>query len=373
MITALPSWRRFERTSSRCLRPSCRPPRTPPRPLSFPQSACDILEWAGPLIKASVEPGGAFEGYPVHCAGHSFGGAVAACLAGLLDGAIDVEAPSSSSGQTGEIDGVGGGGSDGERNKEVDGGGRKGARAAAAASAAAATNGGQKRRRGAAAGARGEAFRDRDRREKRGGRSSPAPSSGGESDESRDEDEEGEDGSGAVRVDGAAPWVAVCRDRVTCVTLGCPPCLSQNMRLPFVTSFVLGDDMVPRTTHESLRRLKRRLLQASGGRGAGGGVVCVPFFFSRSGGGGREAHARVVGNGGESTIPRRMKRGEGGRRVPVFRVCVVDGMTRLAGGWPSLSKPYSLVLLTRRVGRLVVVRHLLLPFRARLGVFVRAQ
>ncbi|CAN0468244.1 unnamed protein product, partial [Hapterophycus canaliculatus] len=58
-------------------------------------------------------------------------------------------------------------------------------------------------------------------------------------------------------------WVAICRGKVTCVTLGCPPCLSQNLRMPFVTSFVLGDDMVPRTTHESLRRLKRRLLQAS--------------------------------------------------------------------------------------------------------------
>lgn len=177
-----------------------------PPPLSR-QCACDILEWAGPFIMASVEPGGAFEGYRVHCAGHSFGGAVAACLAALLDGAIDVE-PS----------GEGGG------------------------SAAGAASAGQ--RNGAALG--GESLRDRS-------------SSAEESSE--------EDGGTAVRVDGAEPWVGIRRDRVTCVTLGCPPCLSQNLRLPFVTSFVLGDDMVPRTSHESLRRLKRRLLQASGGGG----------------------------------------------------------------------------------------------------------
>jgi hypothetical protein len=51
------------------------------------------------------------------------------------------------------------------------------------------------------------------------------------------------------------------KGRVTCVTLGCPPCLSRAVRLPFVTSFVLGDDMVPRTSGKSLRRLKKRLLQ----------------------------------------------------------------------------------------------------------------
>ncbi|CAN0522424.1 unnamed protein product [Ectocarpus sp. 12 AP-2014] len=113
------------------------------------QCACDILEWAGPFIKASVEPGGAFEGYRVHCAGHSFGGAVAACLAGLLDGAIDVE-PS----------GKGGGG----------GGGGGGDAATGAASVA--------QRNGAGSG--GE--NSRDRRSAGGGRP-PASSSGEESSE----------------------------------------------------------------------------------------------------------------------------------------------------------------------------------------------
>lgn len=157
-----------------------------------------MLEWAGPLIKGSLQAGGPFEGYGVHCAGHSFGGAVAACLAGLLDGAIDPEA------------------------EEME---RDGARGA---------------ERG-----RRRTLRDRDSKDGGGARSGSS------------------DDEGAVRLKGAAPWVGVCGDKVTCVTLGCPPCLSRNLRLPFVTSFVLGDDMVPRTSHESLRRLKLRLLQAS--------------------------------------------------------------------------------------------------------------
>ncbi|CAN0489815.1 unnamed protein product, partial [Discosporangium mesarthrocarpum] len=62
----------------------------------------------------------------------------------------------------------------------------------------------------------------------------------------------------------ASPWVGAAQERVSCVTFGCPPCISRNMRLPFVTSFVLGDDMIPRTSHQSLRRLKKRLLQVGG-------------------------------------------------------------------------------------------------------------
>ncbi|CAM9383434.1 unnamed protein product [Laminaria digitata] len=203
------------------------------------QAACDILEWAGPLFKTSLERG-SFEGYRVHCAGHSFGGAVAACLAGLLDGTINVEATASSKG--------GGGGS-----------ARKGAAAAATAG------------KGGGGGGEGSARRRseslRDRRQKGGGQraattTSSELSGGGSSSESEGDATKATAGTGAVRVDGAAPWVGVCRDKVTCVTLGCPPCLSGNLRLPFVTSFVLGDDMVPRTSHESLRRLKLRLLQA---------------------------------------------------------------------------------------------------------------
>eukprot|EP00903_Cladosiphon_okamuranus_P009799 g9316.t1 len=225
------------------------------------QSACDILEWAGPFIKASIEPGGPFEGYRVHCAGHSFGGAVAACLAGLLDGAIDLEAPPAAG------DRSNGGGSK-EESKSKPG-----------RSAGVSNRQREQKQKAGVAGGRGEAFRDRGPGKTGGGigsRSGRRLSDPSSSDVSY---ESAEDGGDAVRVGGAAPWVAACRDRVTCVTLGCPPCLSQNLRLPFVTSFVLGDDMVPRTSHESLRRLKRRLLQVMP---KGKGLLSQGVAFSTS-------------------------------------------------------------------------------------------
>lgn len=143
---------------------------------------------------------------------------MAACLAGLLDGAIDVEA-------------------EGRRN---------GQKPASKPSEDESRAGNARRRAGE---------RHQGRRKTGGGASSEPVS---DSDNGGGGESDGED---ALRVDGAAPWVGVCRDRVTCVTLGCPPCLSRSLRLPFVTSFVLGDDMVPRTSYESLRRLKHRLLQ----------------------------------------------------------------------------------------------------------------
>lgn len=199
-----------------------------------------------------MEPGGPFEGFRVHCTGHSFGGAVAACLAGLLDGVIDVEALGNNDTSSGRVPGA--------KTKNS----RRGARAAEGAAA----KGGKQQRRAGVAGERGETFRDRRK-----------ASSSGESDES-----DGDGGGQEIGVDGAAPWVGICPGKVTCVTLGCPPCLSQNLRLPFVTSFVLGDDMVPRTSHESLRRLKRRLLQASGWAHTGNHAVILGFRARRVGG-----------------------------------------------------------------------------------------
>ena len=208
------------------------------------------------MLKASLERG-PLEDYRVHCAGHSFGGAVAACLAGLLDGAINVEATT-----TGTRSGS--------------------ARKHAAAAEAEKAGEGGRWREGSARG-RNESLRDR-RHERGGSRAAQTPIESGGGGSSESEGGATAAGSGTVRVDGAAPWVGVCRGKVTCVTLGCPPCLSGNLRLPFVTSFVLGDDMVPRTSHESLRRLKVRLLQVSssvkgtkgchgvGGGGGGGGV-----------------------------------------------------------------------------------------------------
>ena len=182
---------------------------------------------------------------------------MAACLAGLLDGAIDLETP-----PAGDRGNTGGGTGERESSRSGGGGGGTGG----AASAAVSKRQRERKQKPAVPGGRGEAFRDRGAGKKgnnggRSGRRRSDPSSSKGSEESGGEGDVG--GVGAVRAGGAAPWVAACRDKVTCVTLGCPPCLSQNLRLPFVTSFVLGDDMVPRTSHESLRRLKRRLLQAS--------------------------------------------------------------------------------------------------------------
>eukprot|EP00953_Heterococcus_sp_UTEX-ZZ885_P019583 10935-Heterococcus_DN1.PRE.2 len=132
------------------------------------QTAQQVLQQAGPHIRnfLSSERG---KGYSVHTCGHSFAGAVAAAVAGVLDGALAVQQQ--------------------QRQHKI-------------------SNSEQQQRTAAVTAAAGSA-----------------------------------------------------KGRVTCVTLGCPPCLSRAVRLPFVTSFVLGDDMVPRTSGKSLRRLKKRLLQ----------------------------------------------------------------------------------------------------------------
>ncbi|CAM9575157.1 unnamed protein product [Chrysoparadoxa australica] len=79
---------------------------------------------------------------------------------------------------------------------------------------------------------------------------------------SSEEDEEEVEGD-----EGACSMTLPSEVKVSCVTLGCPPCISRGINMPFVTSFVLGDDMVPRCSHTSLARLKQRLnpLIKSGG------------------------------------------------------------------------------------------------------------
>jgi hypothetical protein len=136
------------------------------------QTAQQVLQQAGPHIRnfLSSERG---KGYSVHTCGHSFAGAVAAAVAGVLDGVLAVQQQQ------------------------------------------------QQQRR-----------------------------------QQHSTDSEQQQLTAAV-----AAAAGSAKGRVTCVTLGCPPCLSRAVRLPFVTSFVLGDDMVPRTSGKSLRRLKKRLLQ----------------------------------------------------------------------------------------------------------------
>jgi hypothetical protein len=49
------------------------------------------------------------------------------------------------------------------------------------------------------------------------------------------------------------------RARSSALTIGCPPCLSSNVLAAFCTSFVHGDDIVCRTTKDSIDRLVDRM------------------------------------------------------------------------------------------------------------------
>ena len=49
------------------------------------------------------------------------------------------------------------------------------------------------------------------------------------------------------------------RSRSSALTLGSPPCLSSNVLAAFCTSFIYGDDIVCRTTEDSIGRLVRRI------------------------------------------------------------------------------------------------------------------
>jgi len=49
------------------------------------------------------------------------------------------------------------------------------------------------------------------------------------------------------------------KGRTSALTLGCPPCLSGNLKAAFITSIIHGDDIVCRTTRDSLNRLCKRV------------------------------------------------------------------------------------------------------------------
>jgi len=55
------------------------------------------------------------------------------------------------------------------------------------------------------------------------------------------------------------PLSGLGRARSSSMTLGAPPCLSSNVLAAFCTSFLYGDDVVVRTTHDSIERLYDRL------------------------------------------------------------------------------------------------------------------
>jgi hypothetical protein len=58
------------------------------------------------------------------------------------------------------------------------------------------------------------------------------------------------------------------RGRSSAVVLGAPPCLSANVKAAFVKSIMYGDDVVCRTTAESLDRLYSRV-----NRNLKGGII----------------------------------------------------------------------------------------------------
>jgi hypothetical protein len=55
------------------------------------------------------------------------------------------------------------------------------------------------------------------------------------------------------------------RARSSALTLGAPPCLSSNVLAAFCTSFIYGDDIVCRTTPDSMDRLCGRMQRSIGG------------------------------------------------------------------------------------------------------------
>ena len=58
------------------------------------------------------------------------------------------------------------------------------------------------------------------------------------------------------------------RGRSSAMVLGAPPCLSANVKAAFVKSIVYGDDVICRTTAESLDRLYSRV-----NRNLKGGII----------------------------------------------------------------------------------------------------
>jgi hypothetical protein len=63
-----------------------------------------------------------------------------------------------------------------------------------------------------------------------------------------------------------AELTAWAKGRCSAAILGCPPCLSPNLPISFVTSILLGDDVACRTTLASLDRLSTRVVRHTAGQ-----------------------------------------------------------------------------------------------------------
>ena len=83
-----------------------------------------------------------------------------------------------------------------------------------------------------------------------------------ESQASLDEEEEDEEDEEEAPL---APLNGLGRARSSALALGCPPCLSGNVLAAFCTSFIYGDDIVCRTTENSISRLEKRVERTSSG------------------------------------------------------------------------------------------------------------
>ena len=68
-----------------------------------------------------------------------------------------------------------------------------------------------------------------------------------------------------------ALFVGKYNGRVRCMTLGSPPCVSRSVIPQYITSVICGDDIIVRSTSESLKRWARRVYKALKA-GAGSGI-----------------------------------------------------------------------------------------------------
>ena len=67
------------------------------------------------------------------------------------------------------------------------------------------------------------------------------------------------------------PLAGLGKDRTSCVSLGAPPCVSANVQSDFIISIMYGDDVVCRTSKDSLDRLTKRSRKALKSKGWIGG------------------------------------------------------------------------------------------------------
>jgi hypothetical protein len=56
-------------------------------------------------------------------------------------------------------------------------------------------------------------------------------------------------------------FIGVYNERVKCIALAPPPCVSRAVVPKFISSIISGDDIVPRSAPEALNNVKKRVLK----------------------------------------------------------------------------------------------------------------